>query len=66
MCVNNDLEIWQVLGVAQVIKIIEKTHPDGSPIFYGAFISNIMSLSKTFQATVFMLEVYLILLEKKF
>jgi hypothetical protein len=66
MRANNNLEIWQVLGVARVIEIIEKTRPNGSPIFRGAFISDVMGLSKTFQATIFILEVCLMLLEKEF
>jgi SNF2 family DNA or RNA helicase len=66
MRANNDLEIWQVLGVARVIEIMEKTRPDGSLMFCGAFISDVMGLGKTFQATIFILEVCLVLLKKEF
>lgn len=57
---NLNLEIWQVLGVARLIEIMEKTRPDGSPLFCGGFLSDVMGLGKTFQATVFMLEVSLV------
>lgn len=63
---NLNLEIWQVLSVARLIEIMEKTRPDGSPLFCGGFLSDVMGLGKTFQAMVFMLEVSLVFVKKGF